>query len=110
MISVYCDGLCELYNPGGVATYGFVIHEGEKKLAEGKGVIGQGKGMTNNVAEYTAAIEAMSWLIRHEYQRERVTLASDSMLLVRQLSGSWRRFYARPATRLTQSLGGTRSK
>ena len=90
MISVYCDGLCKPYNPGGVAAYGFVIYEGKKKLSEGKGVIGQGKGMTNNVAEYTAAIEAMSWLLGHEYQGKKVTLASDSMLLVKQLSSSWR--------------------
>jgi len=89
-ITIYCDGLCEPVNPGGVATYGFVIYEGGKKIAQGKGVIGQGKGMTNNVAEYTAALAALSWLAEHGYEGARVTIRSDSMLLVKQMQGAWR--------------------
>jgi len=88
-ITVFCDGLCEPYNPGGVATYGFVIQRGGELIQQGSGVLGEGEGMTNNVAEYTAAIEALRWLLEHGYEGRRVTLMSDSMLLIKQLRGLW---------------------
>ena len=43
MIEVYFDGLCEP-NPGGVATYGFVIKRDGKKVHEGHGLAGHAVG------------------------------------------------------------------
>jgi ribonuclease HI len=42
MIQVFCDGLCEPRNPGGVATWGYVIYRGGQRLASDSDVIGQG--------------------------------------------------------------------
>ena len=93
-VSIYCDGLCEP-NPGGLATYGFVIGEqqeeaGWREIHRGKGIAAQGQGATNNVAEYTAAIQALRWLADEHHTGVSVALYSDSQLLVNQLSGKWR--------------------
>lgn len=92
-IRIYCDGLCEP-NPGGLATYGFVIEEQDKaswqEIHRGRGVAARGQGATNNVAEYTAAIRALRWLVDEHRTEASVALYSDSQLLVNQLSGEWR--------------------
>lgn len=89
-VDVFCDGLCQPINPGGIATYGFAIYKGEQILAEDCGFIVQGEGATNNVAEYTAAIQALRWLKKNHLEKFPVALKSDSQLLIRQLNGHWR--------------------
>src|SRR5512137_2298452 len=64
MISIYFDGLCRPRNPGGVATYGYVIYRDGEKIKSGYGVVGSGPGMTNNVAEYSALKQAAEWVSR----------------------------------------------
>jgi len=81
----YIDGLSEPRNPG-VGTYGYVIYEGTKKIAEGKGLAGY--NVTNNYAEYTALVEALKQL-RILRTEEKVLIRSDSKLLVGQLSQGW---------------------
>ena len=92
-IRIHCDGLCEP-NPGGLATYGFVIEEQEeaswREIHRGKGIAARGQGATNNVAEYTSAIRALRWVANEHRTGASVTLYSDSQLLVNQLSGRWR--------------------
>jgi ribonuclease HI len=92
-VRIHCDGLCEP-NPGGLATYGFVIEEQEearwREIHRAKGVAARGQGATNNVAEYTAAIRALRWLADEARTEVSVALYSDSQLLVNQLSGNWR--------------------
>jgi dTDP-4-dehydrorhamnose reductase len=63
-IVAYFDGLCEP-NPGGVATYGFVVKKDGKKVHEGHGLAGTPKTpqATNNVAEYTGLIKALEWFL-----------------------------------------------
>ncbi len=73
-------------NPGGVATYGFVVYRDGKKVSEGFGVAGL-RDTSNNVAEYSAAVEALKWLLGSGLRDELVVLKSDSELLVNQLSG-----------------------
>ncbi len=114
MIQVFCDGLCEPRNPGGVATWGYVIYRGGQRLAADSGVVGQGRGMTNNVAEYTAVIEAMRRLLDTHIQGEQVVVKTDSQLVVHQLTGQWavkaptlRPLY-RQAARLSRQLGRVR--
>ena len=66
VIEVYFDGLCEPVNPGGLATYGFVIYIDGRKVCEGCGVIcGFDRNATNNIAEYTALIKALKWLLKN---------------------------------------------
>jgi ribonuclease HI len=90
-VRIYCDGLCEP-NPGGLATYGFVIEEEAswREIHRAKGIAARGQGATNNVAEYIAAIRALRWLADEHHTGVSVALYSDSQLLVNQLSGKWR--------------------
>ena len=87
MLTVHADGLCEPYNPGGTACYGWVVHRDGKKLAEGYGKICSGPNASNNVAEYGAVIASMEWLLKHEYQKEKIKICSDSQLCIYQLQG-----------------------
>ncbi|MGI9863065.1 ribonuclease HI [Moorella naiadis] len=89
MIIVNCDGLCEPVNPGGTACYGWVARKDGEKLKESWGVICSGPGATNNVAEYTAVIEAMKWLIENGFAKERIEIRSDSQLCIYQLTGDY---------------------
>jgi len=90
MISVHIDGLCEPVNPNGTATYGFVMYEDGKKVTQKYGVVGEGEGMSNNVAEYATLCEALRLLILLHLNRENILIKSDSKLLVNQMSGLWK--------------------
>jgi ribonuclease HI len=63
MITIYFDGLCYPKNPGGVAAYGYLVYRDEELLWKGFGGVGQGRGMTNNVAEYEGLKAAALWLV-----------------------------------------------
>ena len=57
-IVVYVDGLCEPMNPGGTATYGYLIrNEAGRVIARKSGVVGKGSEMSNNVAEYAQCVK-----------------------------------------------------
>jgi len=88
MISIYFDGLCRPRNPGGVATYGYVIYQDGKKVKSGSGVIGSGAGMTNNVAEYSALERAVEWVSRNSVDDE-IIIKGDSQLVIYQMNGTW---------------------
>ncbi|MCU4139579.1 MAG: Ribonuclease HI [Methanophagales archaeon] len=60
-ISVYFDGLTEPKNPGGYGTYGFVVKVDGEVVKRGKGFIGKGAGITNNVCEYIALLRALEY-------------------------------------------------
>ncbi len=77
MITIYFDGLCRPRNPGGVATYGYVIYKDMKKVKHECGVIGSGAGMTNNVAEFTALKHAAEWVNRQGIDDE-IVIKGDS--------------------------------
>ena len=88
MITIYFDGLCRPRNPGGVAAYGYVIYKDGRKVKSGKGVVGSGAGMTNNVAEYSALKHALEWAREHCTEDEMV-IKGDSQLVINQLNGTW---------------------
>jgi ribonuclease HI len=88
MITIYFDGLCRPKNPGGVATYGYLIYRYGEKIKSGYGVIGSGAGMTNNVAEYTALKHAAEWVSRHGGDEE-IEIKGDSQLVIHQMNGTW---------------------
>lgn len=85
-ITAYIDGLSEPSNPG-TGTYGFVIYEGNKKLAEGSGLAGY--DVTSNFAEYTALVEALTRLKALGVEGD-VLVRSDSKLLVGQMNEEWK--------------------
>jgi ribonuclease HI len=90
MIEAYFDGLCDP-NPGGVATYGFVIKRDGKKIDEGHGLAGTPKTpqATNNVAEYTGLLKALEWLVAHK-TKEPVIIRGDSDLIIKQVKGEYK--------------------
>jgi ribonuclease HI len=83
---VYIDGLSQPRNPG-TGTFGFVVYDGARKLAEGSGVAG--RGVTSNFAEYTALAEALKKLKALKVRGD-VLVRSDSQLLVGQMSEGWK--------------------
>lgn len=90
MIEAYFDGLCEP-NPGGVATYGFVVRKDGKLVHEGHGLAGTPKSAqaTNNVAEYTGLLKALEWLISQKI-RGPVVVRGDSDLVIKQVKGEYK--------------------
>lgn len=97
---IYFDGLCEPArpggprNPGGVATYGYVINTDEGlELARGCGVVGEGQGMTNNVGEYYALLRglerALKILVAPDITKIWIKVRGDSQLVINQMSGRW---------------------
>lgn len=84
MLKVYCDGGSR-NNPGD-AAYGFVVEEDGKMVKREGEYIGIA---TNNVAEYTAIIKALSYLKAH-YPKKDVSFFLDSQLAVSQLSGLYK--------------------
>lgn len=89
MIRIYFDGACEPVNPGGTAAYGFVIKgEDGRNIVARSAVVGRGKGMTNNVAEYSGLIAALREL-RTFNEKERVEILGDSKLVVEMVGRRW---------------------
>jgi ribonuclease HI len=87
-ITVYADGLCEP-NPNGIGCWGWVAFDAEgRRVAYGSGCAGSGEGMTNNVAEFRAIIEALRWIQTNEPETQ-VELLSDSQIAVRQILGEY---------------------
>lgn len=88
---IYTDGASR-GNPG-PASYGFTISEGKGKLVHEEGkYIGI---TTNNVAEYTAVLEAFKWVgenIKDKVVKGplQIELYADSKLVAEQLSGRYK--------------------
>ncbi len=82
-VVVYTDGASR-GNPG-PASYGVWICANEKPLEELKGYLGI---QTNNYAEYSAVIQALTWAKQKGISQ--VVVRSDSELLVKQLSGIYK--------------------
>lgn len=89
-VTVWFDGACEPRNPGGHGTYGIVIEDDDgTTLATDRGYIGEGDGVTNNVAEYTGLIEALEY-VSDRNPDAHVTVHGDSQLAIRQMTGRYR--------------------
>ena len=89
MIIVYFDGLCYPQNPGGVAAYGYLIYRDNEPIWKGFGAVGEGRGMTNNVAEYEGLLAAARWL-NDEGIDEKIEIRGDSELVIKQMKGEYR--------------------
>lgn len=89
MIKIYFDGACEPVNPGGTASWGFIIKgEDGKNIVVKSGIVGKGVGMTNNVAEYHGLIAALKTL--EEFNKdETVEIRGDSKLVICHITKEW---------------------
>ncbi|HEY9385739.1 MAG TPA: ribonuclease HI [Nitrososphaeraceae archaeon] len=99
---VYFDGLCQPYNPGGIACYAYLIQQYSHKESK-KVIIHSDHGLatepfsrhsSNNVAEYTALIKALEWLILNNYnsrnRNNKVIVRGDSQLVIYQIKGKYK--------------------
>ncbi len=89
MITIYFDGLCYPKNPGGVAAYGYLVRRDGELIWQGFGAVGEGRGMTNNVAEYEGLMAAAQWLV-DEGIKEKIVIKGDSQLVIKQMKGEYR--------------------
>ena len=92
MIEVYFDGLCQPINPGGISCYAFVVKSSGRIIYSDYGVAGEpfSENSTNNVAEYTALVKALQWLLENNLGSAKVEIKSDSQLIVNQVRGDYK--------------------
>jgi ribonuclease HI len=92
LIEVYFDGLCQPINPGGISCYAFVVKSRGRTIYSDYGVAGEpfSEDSTNNVAEYTALVKALQWLLENNLGSAKVEIKSDSQLIVNQLRGDYK--------------------
>nr|WP_255665293.1 ribonuclease HI family protein [Luteitalea sp. TBR-22] len=84
MITAYTDGGAR-GNPG-PAGYGVhILDEAGATLAELVGPLGHA---TNNVAEYSGLIAALTWAVEHGHDQVRVKM--DSELVIKQMRGEYK--------------------
>ncbi len=83
-IKIFTDGGAR-GNPGPAAV-GIVIFSDEKKIAQIKKCIGTA---TNNIAEYSAVLEALEYLAKEDSVNE-AEFFLDSELVVKQLNGVYK--------------------
>ena len=90
MIVAYFDGACEPVNPRGIATYGVVVYKDDKKVYADYGLAVEPpltEDSTNNVAEYTALIKVLEYLVTNNFLEDKIIVRGDSQLVIRQLLG-----------------------
>jgi ribonuclease HI len=81
MIVVHIDGLCEPLNPGGTATFGYVIRDDSGSiLASKSGIVGKGPVKSNNVAEYAALCEALEFLLKKGLKKSPIEVRGETPL------------------------------
>jgi ribonuclease HI len=92
--TLYFDGACGPMNPGGTASYGYVLSAVSEVVDRGTGVVGKGPDMSCNVAEYAGLRAGLESLL--DYLREEVTegvtlqVFGDSQLVIHQMVGKWK--------------------
>jgi len=75
-------------NPGPAATGFIITNQDHQTLHQAGRVIGS---TTNNVAEYQAVIDALTWIQDHPtFQHLKVNFYLDSNLVVNQLNGKFK--------------------
>lgn len=89
---LYFDGSCGPKNPGGVAAYGFALLREGESVRSGSGVIGEGEGMTNNLAEFYALDQGLCAFIScHEAPgvTHALQVFGDSKLVINVMNRYW---------------------
>lgn len=88
MIKIYFDGGCIPMNPGGVATWGYALYNENELIDKVYGAVGEGDGMTNNVAEYNGLLAALKH-VQLFNQKEKLLIIGDSKLVVETIGKRW---------------------
>ncbi len=92
LIEVYFDGLCQPVNPRVIACYAFVVKSDDETIHRGYGVAAEpfSQDATNNVAEYTALVRALEWLVANNFSSGKVEVIGDSEFVVNQQNGKYK--------------------
>lgn len=89
MDTIYTDGSC-LTNPGGPGGWGYVLFDPEGvEVGRAFGTLKKLPSMTNNVAEYIAALQALKYY-KSLGRPGPLKVRSDSKMLINQLGGTWK--------------------
>ena len=86
--TLHFDGSC-WPNPDGLARYGFHFQRDDLIVAD-HGEIGNGKGMSNNVAEFDALARGLRCAYFHTLVGDRLLVRGDSQLVVKVMNRQWR--------------------
>lgn len=82
---VATDGYCAP-NPGGLATWAFVVETNGMRLFQNSGEAAPAPEGTSDLAEWRAAFEALAWLSVNAQSGERVSFRNDNARVVRALA------------------------
>ncbi len=86
--ALYFDGACEPCNPGGHATWGWVLYGPDgKERARAGGHACSGDGATNNVAEYAGLVAGLEFLLQLDEAPIPLVVYGDSRLVIEQVNG-----------------------
>lgn len=83
------DGAC-WPNPGGKASYGFIISRGPEEIESGHGIVGQDASMSNNVAEFAALAFGLHAFYKLGTGPCHLNVKGDSNLVINIMSRKWR--------------------
>jgi ribonuclease HI len=93
-ITAFFDGACAPCNPGGTASFGAVIFDGECRIWECSRVFrpipGREHETSNNIAEYCGFLAILEQLLADRMDDRSVTIYGDSNLVIQQMLGNWR--------------------
>jgi ribonuclease HI len=89
IVTVRFLGQCLPKNPGGIACYAYIIRNKEGLLLhESCGLAAEpnSPSSTNGVANYTALIKALEWLIKNRYTKDIIKVYGNSKLVISQIN------------------------
>ena len=82
-------GQCLPRNPGGIACYAYIIRNKEGHLLQescGLAAEPNSPSSTNSVANYTALIRSLEWLIKNGYSNDIIRVYGNSRLVISQIN------------------------
>jgi ribonuclease HI len=89
IINVRFLGQCLPRNPGGIACYAYIIRAKEGHLlheACGLAAETNSSSSTNSIANYTALVKALEWLIKNQYTKDIIKVHGNSKLVISQIN------------------------
>lgn len=89
IVTVCFLGQCLPRNFGGIACYAYIIRNKEGLLLDescGLAAEPNSPSSTNSVANYTALIRALEWLIKNRYSNDIVKVYGNSKLVISQIN------------------------
>lgn len=87
-VVVYFDAAVEPINPGGWGCWAWVaLARDGSEIAVDSGCVGRRPDITNNLMEYHALLEALTWCERQQIRG--IVIRGDSQLVIQQVTGQW---------------------